>query len=241
MTAIAALAPMAASTALPPWVNTSMAAWVAAWSAVAAIARKARTGAAGTRKLIGGDPTGPCSPAADSGCHPRSRDVARPDRSTGDPGRRSWPPAPALAIVGALLPWLRTGGRSRNSFDLFRIVGDLGFAPDGAAAAVIRGWPIVPLLAVVGVVAAWWGWARRRRRDRRRSPPSTPARSASPSSTAPTRGRVLARAIGPTVATIGGVVLLAGSIAVLVVGRAVTSPTPTAAPARPSGSPGGRS
>ncbi len=37
----------------------------------------------------------------------------------------------ALAILGALLPWIRTGGRSRNSFDLFRIVRDLGFAPDG--------------------------------------------------------------------------------------------------------------
>jgi hypothetical protein len=146
----------------------------------------------------------------------------------------------ALAIVGALLPWIRTGGRSRNSFDLFRIVRDLGFAPDGVAAAVIRGWPVVPLLAVVGVVAAWWGWAR---------PGGVIGIVAAVYAgavgvailAAPTRGRVLARAIGPTVTTVGGVALLAGSIAVLVVGRAVRSPTATGAPARPSGAPGGRS
>ena len=58
VTAIAALAPIAASTALPPWVNTSIAAWVAAWSAVAATTRRARTGAAGTRWVIDPDPTG---------------------------------------------------------------------------------------------------------------------------------------------------------------------------------------
>jgi hypothetical protein len=146
----------------------------------------------------------------------------------------------ALAIVGALLPWIRTGGRSRNSFDLFRIVHDLGFAPDGAAAALIRGWPVVPLIAVVGVVAAWWGWTR--------TGGVIGVVAALYAGTvgvailtAPTRGRVLARAIGPTVTTVGGVVLLAGSIAVLVVGRGVRSPTPSVAPARPSGSPGGRS
>jgi hypothetical protein len=160
-------------------------------------------------------------------------------------GRRAVPVAvmaagAAIAIVGALLPWIRTGGRSRNSFDLFRIVRDLGFAPDGAAAALIRWWPAVPLLAVVGVVAAWWGWAR----------PGgavgiVAAVYAGAVGTAillaPTRGRVLARAIGPTVTTVGGAVLLAGSIAVLVVGRAVTSSTATGAPARPSGPPVGRS
>jgi hypothetical protein len=146
----------------------------------------------------------------------------------------------ALAILGALLPWIRTGGRSRNSFDLFRIVRDLGFAPDGAAAAVIRGWPIVPLLAVVGVVAAWWGWARPGGVIGVVAAVYAGAAGAA-ILVAPTRGRVLARAIGPTVTTIGGILLLAGSIAVLIVGRAVTSPTPTAAPARPSGSPGGRS
>ena len=160
-------------------------------------------------------------------------------------GRRAVPVAvmaagAALAIVGALLPWIRTGGRSRNSFDLFRIVRDLGFAPDGVAAAVIRGWPVVPLLAVVGVVAAWWGWARPGGAIGVVAAVYAGAVGAA-ILVAPTRGRVLSRAIGPTVTAIGGIVLLAGSIAVLVLGRAVTPPTASGAPARPSGSPGGRS
>jgi hypothetical protein len=160
-------------------------------------------------------------------------------------GRRAVPVAvmaagAALAIVGALLPWIRTGGRSRNSFDLFRIVRDLGFAPDGAAAAVIRGWPVVPFLAVVGVVGAWWGWPRLGGVIGIVAAVYAGAIGAAVL-VAPTRGRVLARAIGPTVTTTGAVVLLGGSIAVLLVGRPLRSSTVTGAPARPSGSPGGRS
>jgi polyferredoxin len=129
----------------------------------------------------------------------------------------------AVAIVGALLPWIRTGGRARNSFDLFRLADDLGFAPDGPAANAIRWWPLVPLLAVVAVVAAWWGWAR----------PGGAVGVVAALYTltvglailaAPTRGRVLARSVGATVTTLGGALLLAGSIAVLIVGQAVTSP-----------------
>jgi hypothetical protein len=66
----------------------------------------------------------------------------------------------AVTIVGSLVPWLRTGDRTRNSFDLFRIVNRLGFAPDGPGALAIRWWPLVPLLAAVSLVAAWWGWPR---------------------------------------------------------------------------------
>jgi hypothetical protein len=148
----------------------------------------------------------------------------------------------STAVVGALLPWIRTGGRSRNSFDLFRLVDDLGFAPDGPAASAIRWWPLVPLLAVVAVVAAWWGWAR--------AGGALGALVAAYTLVvavailgAPTRGRVLARAGGAVVTTVGGALLLAGSIAVLVVGvgSATTSSTGRAAPAPPSGPPAGRS
>ena len=55
---------------------------------------------------------------------------------------------------------MRTGSRSRNSYDVFRVVGRLGFAPDGPAATALRWWPVVPLLTVVAVVAVWWGWGR---------------------------------------------------------------------------------
>ena len=53
-------------------------------------------------------------------------------------------------IVGSLLTWVRSGGARRNSYDLFRLVGRLGFAPDGPAATALRWWPMMPLLATVG-------------------------------------------------------------------------------------------
>jgi hypothetical protein len=150
----------------------------------------------------------------------------------------------AIAVVGALMPWIRTGGRSRNSFDLFRIVGDLGFARHGAAATAIRWWPVVPLLAVIAVVGAWWGWARLGGAVGVVAAGYTLAVGIAVLG-APTRGRVVARSLGATVTTFGGVVLLAGSVAVLIVGvgsrPAVTPPTDPVAPGRPSAPPRGRS
>jgi hypothetical protein len=153
-------------------------------------------------------------------------------------GRRAAPVAvmaagAVLAILGALLPWLRTGGRARNSFDLLRLVDDLGFTPDGPAANVIRWWPLVPLLIVVGVVAAWWGWARTGGIIGLLGAAYAGAVGAVVLA-APTSGRVLARGAGPLVTTIGGVVLLGGSVAVLVVGATRDVMPPTApGPAAP--------
>lgn len=80
-------------------------------------------------------------------------------------GRRA--PAVALMAIGAavmvggsLLPWVRTGGARRHSYELFALVERLGFAPDGPAAAALQWWPLVPLIAIVAVVGAWWGWPR---------------------------------------------------------------------------------
>jgi len=145
-----------------------------------------------------------------------------------------------VAIVGALAPWIRTGGRTRNSFDLLRLVDDLGFAPDGAAAAVIRWWPLVPLLIVVGVVAAWWGWARTGAAVGIVGALYAGAVGAVVLA-APTRGRVLGRAIGPYLTTIGAVALLAGAVAVLVVGAGVSPPTGRAPAARSAGGSAGPS
>ena len=66
----------------------------------------------------------------------------------------------ALTIVGSVLTWVRSGGVSRNSYDIFRLVGRLGFAPDGPAATALRWWPVMPLLAITSVVAVWWTWPR---------------------------------------------------------------------------------
>ena len=66
----------------------------------------------------------------------------------------------SVTVLGSLLPWVRTGGRRRHSYDLLALVERLGFATDGMAATALRWWPLVPLLAVGAVVAAWWGWPR---------------------------------------------------------------------------------
>lgn len=130
----------------------------------------------------------------------------------------------AVTIAGSLVPWLRTGDRNRNSFDLFRVVGRLGFAPDGPAAAAIRWWPLVPLLAVVAVVIAWWGWAR--------AGGALGAVAALYAggvavavATSPAAG-ALDVAPGPLVTAAGAIVLLVGSLAAAVVG--VGSPVATA-------------
>ena len=66
----------------------------------------------------------------------------------------------AVVVTGTLLPWVRTGGRRRNSYDVLELVERLGFAPDGAAATALRWWPVVTVLVVLAVVATWWGWPR---------------------------------------------------------------------------------
>jgi hypothetical protein len=63
-----------------------------------------------------------------------------------------------VMIVGSLVPWVRSGGARRNSYDLLSLVERLGFAPNGPAETALRWWPLIPLLAAVAVVATWWGW-----------------------------------------------------------------------------------
>ena len=66
----------------------------------------------------------------------------------------------AVVLVGTFLPWWRSGTRGRSSYQLFELLERLGFAPDGPAATAVRWWPVVPLLLVVAVLAAWWErWA----------------------------------------------------------------------------------
>jgi len=67
--------------------------------------------------------------------------------------------AAAVLLVGTFLPWIRTGRRERNSYELLGLVDRLGFAPDGWMERFVRWWPIVALLVVGAVVCAWWGQA----------------------------------------------------------------------------------
>ena len=58
-------------------------------------------------------------------------------------------------LAGTFLPWLRSGARDRSSYTIFDLVERLGFAPGGVIAWSLRLWPLVPLLLVVTVTAAW--------------------------------------------------------------------------------------
>ena len=128
-----------------------------------------------------------------------------------------------VAVVGSLLPWLRTGNRRRHSYDVFALADRLGFADGGLTEQGLRWWPFVPLLTAVAVVAAWWGWRRAG---------SVIGIGAGlyaggigwSVAAAPERGLDLES--GPVVTAVGGVLLLVGSLATLAVStRGRTSPT----------------
>ncbi len=120
-----------------------------------------------------------------------------------------------VTVVGSLLPWVRTGRRQRNSYDVFALAQRLGFSPDGPAANGLRWWPLVPLLVAAAVVVAWWGWRR---------PGGVVGVIAAlyaggigvAVATADTAAVVEVRP-GPAVTALGAAVLLAGAVATLVV------------------------
>jgi hypothetical protein len=140
----------------------------------------------------------------------------------------------ALVVIGSFLPWVRAGSRSRNSYDLFRVVGRLGFAPDGPAATALRWWPVVPLLTVVAVVAVWWGWGRAGGVLGILAAAYAGGIGAAVAA-APGPG-LLAVGAGPGTTAAGGVVLLGGAVAAVVVG-AGTAPasSPSVSATRPGG------
>jgi hypothetical protein len=61
----------------------------------------------------------------------------------------------ATILIGTFLPWLRSGSRDRSSYAIFELVERLGFAPGGLVAWSLRLWPLVPLLLVAVTIAAW--------------------------------------------------------------------------------------
>ena len=63
--------------------------------------------------------------------------------------------AAAFVLVGVFGPWLRSGARTRSSFDLLDLIGRLGFAEDGWFAWIVRLWPLVPLIVVGASIAEW--------------------------------------------------------------------------------------
>jgi hypothetical protein len=54
-------------------------------------------------------------------------------------------------VIASFGPWLRSGQRSRTSYELFEVVGRLGLLGEGALRLVPRLWVCVPVLAGVSL------------------------------------------------------------------------------------------
>src|SRR4051794_1214893 len=61
-----------------------------------------------------------------------------------------------LALVGTFLPWLRSGARLRNSYEIFALVDRLGISESSLVGWGVRLWPVVPVLLVLAVVLLWF-------------------------------------------------------------------------------------
>ena len=56
----------------------------------------------------------------------------------------------AVALVGTFLPWLRSGTRQRNSYEIFSLVERLGISQSSVVGWGVRLWPLCSLLLVLG-------------------------------------------------------------------------------------------
>ena len=62
-----------------------------------------------------------------------------------------------LAAFGLLLPWARSGGRSRSSIELVSTAGALDVVTGWPFAALVIGWFSVVVAAAVALVLVAWG------------------------------------------------------------------------------------
>jgi hypothetical protein len=62
----------------------------------------------------------------------------------------------AVAAVGTFLPWLRSGTRRRNSYEIFSLIDRLGISQSSVVGWGLRLWPVVPLLLVLAVTFQWF-------------------------------------------------------------------------------------
>jgi hypothetical protein len=61
-----------------------------------------------------------------------------------------------VAVVGTFLPWLRSGSRRRNSYDIFSLVERLGISESSVVGWGLRVWPLAPLLLVGAATLQWF-------------------------------------------------------------------------------------
>ena len=61
-----------------------------------------------------------------------------------------------VTVAGSLCPWVASGTVDRSSYEIIDMLDRLGFAEDGPFGLALRAWPLMPLLVVSGTVAMWW-------------------------------------------------------------------------------------
>jgi hypothetical protein len=62
----------------------------------------------------------------------------------------------AVALLGTFLPWLRSGSRQRNSYEIFSLVERLGISQSSIVGWGLRVWPVVPFLLALAVTLQWF-------------------------------------------------------------------------------------
>ena len=139
-----------------------------------------------------------------------------------------------MAVVGTFLPWLRSGTRRRNSYEIFALVDRIGFAPSSLVGWGLRLWPIVPLLLAGAAISTWF--PRRWLTGITVAIAVIYAGSVSAAVRSAPSTSLIAVEIGPSVTLAGAAILAAGSLLALV--RCARFPGIRAPRA---GSPGGRS
>ena len=71
--------------------------------------------------------------------------------------------AGACTVTGTMLPWVSTGDRTRNSFDLAVAARRLDIASPGFEHILVLLWPVAPGLVLVSCLWCIWranGWSR---------------------------------------------------------------------------------
>lgn len=63
-------------------------------------------------------------------------------------------------VLGAILPWHRSGGVRRNGFALARVADDLGLLTSGGLRVLFVAVFLVPLLAALTLAGTVLGWSR---------------------------------------------------------------------------------
>lgn len=61
-----------------------------------------------------------------------------------------------VALVGTFLPWLRSGSRRRNSYEIFSLIERLGISQSSVVGWGLRVWPVVPFLLALAVTLHWF-------------------------------------------------------------------------------------